>query len=296
MGMCAFVVIWFLDSRFRMLPSGLHNVMPSHHAGLIMTDLTVKTCNSLNPLSSCTLDPKLWQRVEKDLYLNKGWVNRAYVFVQRKKEEELGPDDRVIMDVTVGLLDPSAGVKGEGDAKWESRPAGLWLKRSSKRGASDSNKAVTAVDILFGADAVDPRDGWQLTGTSLLLATSGEEHEARLSIRRGKEQMHTKPIPRINEHGKFKIMQAADLHLSTGTGHCRDEMPVGHNGGKCEADPRTLEFMGRLLDEEKPDLVVLSGDQVNGETAPDAPTVCSILLYHCTTLTLPRRFSSTLHS
>jgi hypothetical protein len=64
--------------------------------------------------------------------------------------------------------------------------------------------------------------------------------------------------------------------LSTGTGHCRDEEPVGHNGGKCEADPRTLEFVGRLLDEEKPDLVILSGDQINGETAPDAQSVRSL--------------------
>jgi DNA repair exonuclease SbcCD nuclease subunit len=31
-----------------------------------------------------------------------------------------------------------------------------------------------------------------------------------------------------------------------------------------------LEFVERLLDEEKPDMVVFSGDQVNGETAPDA--------------------------
>jgi hypothetical protein len=29
-----------------------------------------------------------------------------------------------------------------------------------------------------------------------------------------------------------------------------------------------------MLDEEKPDLVILSGDQVNGDTAPDAPSVC----------------------
>ena len=183
------------------------------------------------------------------------------------------PEDKVIIDVSVGRLDPSTGVKGEGDERWESRPAGIWLKRSAKRHASDKKEAVTAVDVLFGADAVDPRDGWQITGTPLLLDTSGEVQEARLSVRRGTQATTVKPTPRIKENGKFKIMQAADLHLSTGTGVCRDEEPPGLNGGKCEADPRTLEFVGRLLDEEKPDLVVLSGDQVNGETAPDAQSV-----------------------
>jgi hypothetical protein len=273
LAVCAITAIWFLDSRYRVLPNALHNAMPAHHPGLVITDIRVTTCNAINPLSKCRLDPSLWDRIEKDLYLNKGWVNSAYIHVQRKKEEELVPGDKVVVDVSVGKLDPAAGVKGEGDAKWESRSSGLWLKRSSKRGASDSPDAVTAVDVLFGADAVDPRIGWRLIGTSLLLDTSGEEHEPRLSIRQGKHQEHAKPIPRINEHGKFKIMQAADLHLSTGTGHCRDEQPEGFNGGKCEADPRTLDFMARLLDEEKPDLVVLSGDQVNGETAPDAQTV-----------------------
>src|SRR3954463_1231118 len=104
------IVVYFLDSRYRVLPSALHNVMPAHHPGLIITDITVKTCNSLNPLSSCKMDPSMWHRIEKDLYLKKGWVSSAYVHIQRRKEEELVPGDKVIVDVTVGKLDPAAGV------------------------------------------------------------------------------------------------------------------------------------------------------------------------------------------
>lgn len=213
--------------------------------------------------------------------------------IKRRKEGELVPGDKVIVDVSIGKLDPAAGVKGEGDEKWESRPAGLWLKRSTKRGANEYENAVTSVDVFFGADAVDPRPGWSIIGTSLLLDNSGEEKEPRLSIRKGKQSEPTKPIPRINALGKFKIMQAADLHLSTGTGACRDEQPVGYNGGKCEADPRTLEFMARLLDEEQPDLVVLSGDQVNGDTAPDAQTV-SICIGFCEIVLILDRLSLSL--
>lgn len=210
----------------------------------------------------------MWHRIEKDLYLGKSWTAQAYVHIQHKKEEELLPEDRVIVDVKVGRLEPS---KELGIETWEKRPAGLWLKRSAKRHASDNDKAITAVDVLFGSDAVDPRDGWEIVGTALLLDTSGDGQEARISIRRGKPASHSKVVPRINENGKFKIMQAADLHLSTGTGKCREAMP--ENGGPCEADTRTLEFLGKLLDEEKPDLVVLSGDQVNGDSAPDAQSV-----------------------
>jgi hypothetical protein len=266
------ITVLILDNRYKVLPSSLHNALPAHHPGLVITDITVTTCSWANVFKSCKLNPEVWHRIEKDLYLGKGFTN-AYVHVQRKKEEELLPEDKVILDIMVGRLDPITGVKGEGDQKWEKRPAGIWLKRSSKRHASDGQNAITAVDVLFGADAVDPRTGWQMVGTPLLLGTSGEGHEATISMRRGKQEVQKKVVPRINGNGKFKIMQVADLHLSTGLGHCRDEMPVGLNGGRCEADPRTLEFVGRLLDEEKPDLVVLSGDQVNGETAPDAQTV-----------------------
>lgn len=263
------LVLFFLDRQFRVLPSAIHAHMPMHHAGLVVTDITVKTCSSVNVFTSCKAPGEKWHRIEKDLYLGTGWVNSAYVFVERKKEEELEPDDKVVVDVAVSLMVPAMGVK---DERWEARPAGVWLKRTGKRHASDSDKAVTGVDVLFGPDAVDPREGWEIKDTALLLESAGEMQGARLSIKRGRHEQTSKPVPRVNENGKFKILQVADLHLSTGVGVCRDAMPEGHNGGYCEADTRTLEFIGKVLDDEKPDLVVLSGDQVNGDTAPDAQT------------------------
>ncbi|KAG9239289.1 Metallo-dependent phosphatase-like protein [Amylocarpus encephaloides] len=267
---CSIIVVYFLDNRFRVLPSAIHNVMPAHHPGLVITDITVTRCSSVNLISSCKLDPEIWHRVEKDLFLGSGWVSSAYVHVQRKKEEELLAEDKVIVDIKVGRLDPSSGQKGEENARWESRPGGLWLKRSAKRHASDDSRAITAVDVLFGADAVDPRPAWETVDRPLLLDVKGEIHEARISVRRGKPAAPAKGVPRIRDNGKFKIMQLADIHLSTGTGNCRDPEPADFDSGMCEADTRTLDFIARLMDEEKPDLVVLSGDQVNGETAPDA--------------------------
>lgn len=62
-----------------------------------------------------------------------------------------------------------------------------------------------------------------------------------------------------------------DLHLSTGVGKCRDPQPPETADG-CEADPRTIDFLRKMLDEEKPDIAVLTGDQINGDTAPDIQT------------------------
>ncbi|KAJ1329178.1 metallophosphoesterase [Microdochium nivale] len=267
-----FLVILFLDRNYRVLPNVVHEYMPQHHHGLVVTDITLTSCSSANPFSKCDLDKDVWVRIEKDLYLGKAWFAKAYLHVQRKKEEELESGDSVVVDVAVGRQDPaSSGSKGEAAGqKWESRPGGIWILRSEKRHASDSDRAVTAVDALFGDDAVEARDGWQIQGTPLRLDTKSES--VHLTVRRGSPAIPARPQPKVRDGGRFKIMQLADIHLSTGVGHCRDAVPGDYAGGPCLADPRTLDFMSLMLEEEKPDLVVLSGDQVNGDTAPDAQT------------------------
>ena len=236
----------------------------------MVTDATIATCSSINIFSSCKLDEKKWHRIEKDLYLGEGFLSKAYLHVQRKREEDLLSGEQVVFDIKISRRIPLNSEGLSADDKWESRPAGLWLRRSSKRHMSDSAKVVTGVDVLFGADAADPRPNWQIQDRGLLLDDHSGALEARLTVRKGPASIIERPVPRINKDGKFKIMQAADLHLSTGLGKCRDAMP--NDGRQCDADIRTLDFVDKLIDEEKPDFVVLSGDQVNGETAPDAQT------------------------
>lgn len=269
--LACFLIVFFLDRNFRVLPNSIHEYMPQHHPGLLVTDITIQKCSSLNPFSSCKLDPEIWHRVEKDLYLGKALASSAWLHIRRQKESELKGDDKVVIDVTVGRLDPSEnGKRGQSGEAWESRPGGLWLKRSGKLHAGDSDRAVTTVDLLFGDDAVEVRPGWEIVGTPLILDASSSIPSAHLTVRRGSHPAEIpKPKLRVQENGNFKVMQVADLHLSTGVGHCRDAVPDSYHGGRCEADPRTLEFVSKMLDDEKPDLVVLSGDQVNGGTAPD---------------------------
>ncbi|KAI0398147.1 calcineurin-like phosphoesterase [Xylariaceae sp. FL0594] len=266
----AFLVIFFLDRNFQLLPNAVHEYMPQHHHGLVVTDITITKCSRVNIFSSCKLDPDVWHRIDKNLYLGNTWVSSAYVHVQRKKEEDLAPDDKVVIDVKVGSIDPSGDGQVQAQARWESRAAGLWILRSAKPHASDSKEAVTAVDVLFGDDAYEVRPGWEMRGTPLRLDGGRDVSSAHITFRRGsQDKFPHKPTPRIKPNGKFKIMQLADLHLSTGVGRCRDAIPDEYEGGPCEADPRTLDFVARLIEEEQPDFVVLSGDQVNGGTAPD---------------------------
>lgn len=261
--------------------------MPTHHPGLVITDVTVVTCSSLNVFSSCDLDPTIWHRIDKELYLGRAWTTTAYLYINRKHEEDLTSEDKVVMDISVGRLNPAQAQEGKAPKaeEWESRPGGLWIKRSGSKKSSDSDDVITDVDVLFGDDAAEARDGWSIIGTPLLLDTGGPLLSVHLSVRRGTPKERKKPEPRIKSNGKFKIMQIGDLHLSNGVGECREPVPDGYAGGKCEADPRSLDFVRKMLEEEKPDFVVLSGDQVNGDTAPDAPTVSSIypssIIQHC---------------
>ena len=247
-------LVFLIDNKFRVLPNAIHNHLPAHHPGLVVTDITIATCTTLNPFSSCKLDGE-WLRVEKDLYLGKGFLSKAYLHVKRKREEDLVSGEEVVFDLKIGRLPPNAAATTK-DERWESRPAGLWVKKSSARHISDSSKVITGVDVLFGHDAADPRSNWEIQDIPLLLEQHGDTPEARLTVRKGRSITIEKAVPRIRKDGKFKIMQAADLHLATGMGTCRHALPAGE---PCEADLRTLNFVERLLEDEKPDFIVLSG-------------------------------------
>ena len=88
---------------------------------------------------------------------------------------------------------------------------------------------------------------------------------ARLSILRGR----TKPGPdsrrtlRVKEDSKFKIVQISDTHIVTSVGVCKDAInECGRNLPESEADPLTVDFIGKVLDVEKPDLIVFTRDQL----------------------------------
>ena len=65
----------------------------------------------------------------------------------------------------------------------------------------------------------------------------------------------------FSRDGKFRILQVADLHFSVSRGTCRDT-----NISPCEgSDNLTSTLLAKVLDAERPDLVVFTGDQLNGQ-------------------------------
>lgn len=156
------------------------------------------------------------------------------------------------------------------ESGWTKKSNNIWVKLGKP-----NDDMVTGVDILFGDDAVDPRPNWTLVRTPLKKLGHSSYRMPKLSIRKGKKldyKSHQfQPKIEFGVDGKFKVLQVADLHFSTGFGKCRDPFPEETIKG-CQADPRTLKFLNQVLDIEKPDFVVLTGDQIFGDEAPDPET------------------------
>lgn len=213
---------------------------------LYITDINVGWCPVWNSRSkTCGVwGGSDWYRVPKPL--RRGWLGSDYFSYQQSNIA-----DRVIVDIGVT---PEDG--------WEEKGYGIWVKYGPP-----TEDAITSIDFLFGKDAVEPRPDWTMVKTTKMSGT----HPIYLSYHRGSLDVHAYPHPslKFNSDGKFKILQVADLHFLTGEGFCRDPVPPESASG-CRADPRTLEFIDKVLEIEKPDLVVLTGDQIHGDTAFDS--------------------------
>ncbi|KAF1800509.1 Metallo-dependent phosphatase-like protein [Mucor lusitanicus] len=214
--------------------------------------------------SNCFLDG--WERVEKDL--NKGVVvgMSVYLFYKREPTEDPVTDVVVILNEQTppqgyNKVDVNLNSILRGDAIY------LWY-RTTPPNPDVLRDAIQELAIEFGKHAVTPY-GWSKIKVDLNSAKEGKEgfgEPTFLYFRKGyKELPKMKPLS-FNENGEFKILQLADLHFTNEEGTCRD-IPVDMD---CKGDATTIEYMEKLLDREKPDFVVFSGDNINGGGVSDA--------------------------
>ncbi|KFY26002.1 hypothetical protein V491_01495 [Pseudogymnoascus sp. VKM F-3775] len=218
----------------------------------VVTDLIVISSPAVPPSAS------KWHRIEKELLLYTSQQS-AWLYVALANEEELrAAEDLVVVDISVGEQPPTSS-----DRSWESRDYGIWVLRREFSGKIDH--AVTEVDVLFGVDAVDPRPRWALMQSPLHLKVLPKVPVARISILHGRAPTSdTRAALRAREDGKFKILQISDTHMVTGVGVCKDAVDeYGNDLPVCDADPRTVRFIEKILDVEKPDLVIFAGDQLH---------------------------------
>ncbi|KAK9475496.1 Metallo-dependent phosphatase-like protein [Dipodascopsis tothii] len=272
---------------------------------LYVQDIMVKGCWRLFPCRQA-----MYTKIQKDLLLSNSLLKRYYVFVKYVELNTFGDEQAVVLDVSIGdthidngYLEEQQGSKphensADSDSSYERVPdqqriledyrtaQGTWTYRGQNlwlKLGRPTDLPVTGVDVLYGKHAKEPRNGWSLRGDERRSLTVGNHHP-RLTIRLGSPDNQT-PLPpsrlEFDRLRKYKILQVADLHLSTGPGQCLDVFPPESvpEGTTCEADLRTLDFLNRILDDEKPNLAVLTGDQIFGDAAPDAQTALFKAVY-----------------
>ena len=225
----------------------------------VVTDLIVCTSPPTTSSAICASDTRTWHRINKELHLHQA-QQKAWLYLALEDEEGLAADDEVVLDIRVGgqPLDPRP------NDLWERRHGGIWILKSKFFGKID--QAITEVDVLFGTDAVDPRPQWTLMQSPLQLGAHSSVPVARLSVLHGRSRppLDARKTLRVREDGRFKIVQISDTHMVTGVGICRDAIDAdGNKLPKSEADPLTVDFIGKVLDIEEPDLVVYTGDQLH---------------------------------
>ncbi|KAF8643188.1 hypothetical protein AX16_009173 [Volvariella volvacea WC 439] len=206
-----------------------------------------------------------WVRVERDLNMQfgyfSGWLSVYYRRTRRR-------DVKLITDIV--LLPEDEQPEGDGWEKAETSlragvlrapPLYLWYrlgKTAAEMNTEEKANLITELDVLAGEDV--PWYGFEKLEPATTLP-----QDNRLSVwltyRRGVKIPPKAPPLHFSHDGKFKIMQVADLHYSVSQGVCRDTLL-----DPCEAaDNLTNSLLGRMLDKEKPDLIVFTGDQLNGQ-------------------------------
>lgn len=168
---------------------------------------------------------------------------------------------------------------------------GLWYKTSN---SYFNDQFYTSVNYLYDPHFDNSVPGWSLVSKRPLNIHSGDskslgalkdlsnfqtvnyhrfDHEVYLYAKSKIPINYPVPDLRVSKDGKFKIVQLADLHLSSGFGKCLDMYPkLTYPNNNCLADELTLEFAESVLNQEQPDLVVLTGDQIYGPECFDSET------------------------
>ncbi|TKY84643.1 hypothetical protein EX895_006545 [Sporisorium graminicola] len=138
-------------------------------------------------------------------------------------------------------------------------------------------EAITELDLTYGDNP--PWPGFSVAG--IVSNSHPSMASARITLTYRRKPMRKPPLVPLTfkPDGTFKILQLADLHFSVSPEPCRDfdaKDPRWSARG-CLSKNDTLALVDAWLDTEKPDLVVLTGDQLNGQrTSWDVRSVLSL--------------------
>jgi hypothetical protein len=260
---------------FGSLPLDVWAPLLPHHTGL--SEITISRC-MFNPSvggqfcapSSTTEQDAImgkWVLVDRNLNLHAG-VWHLNIYYRRTRRQDISLITELLLLPENELPSPISPFwhkvgRSIRDGVPRSPPLYLWYrtgKTLSQMNAQERQEdVITELDVLFGEDT--PWYGFEKLDPPTTPEEEGRVEAVSLTYRRGVNVAPRAPPLHFSRDGKFKILQVADLHFSVSHGKCRDTVisPCTHS------DNMTSTLIEHVLDEEKPSLVVFTGDQLNGQ-------------------------------
>ncbi len=228
-------------------------------AHLVVTNLIVCIFSSTVSSFICKLNPRIWHRVEKDLYLYTSQQS-AWLYVALANEKELVAENMLVVNIRVD----ESSFNSSSDHSWKNRSCEIWVLRNKFFDKID--QTVTEMNVLFDVNVVNSRSQWILMRSSLQFNVQSKISIARLSVLRDKikSRSDARTTLRVRESDKFKIVQISDTHMITDVEVCKDAIDVYENYlSKNDVDSLTINFNENILNVEKSDLVILIEDQLH---------------------------------
>ncbi|KAF7308825.1 AIP3 domain-containing protein [Mycena kentingensis (nom. inval.)] len=211
-------------------------------------------------------------RVDRNLNFESGWMASPtspylYIYYRRTRRQDIP----LITDIK--LLGSSESPPSNDWIKVETSlrngvlgapPLFLWYKLGKTAGEmsqEERSNLITELDLLYGDDV--PWYGFEKLSPPTKLH-KGETQSTWLTIRRGVKIPPRAPPLHFSHNGKFKVLQIADLHFSVPVTKCRDT-PSSLSCANGSDNLTSTSLIAKVLDIEHPDLVVFTGDQLNGQ-------------------------------
>ncbi|KAF9531793.1 Metallo-dependent phosphatase [Crepidotus variabilis] len=217
-----------------------------------------------------------WVRVPRDLNIEGsyygGFVN---IYYRRTRRQDINViTDIILLEENKVPDDPkgwhSTSVSVRTGSRGSLTPMYIWYK-TGKTGydmnPEEKSNIITELDVLYGEDA--PWYGFEKLEPPAIPESRNIE-ATWITYRRGVKLPPRAPPLHFSHNGKFKILQVADLHYSVSRGVCRDTSLTPCTS----SDNLTTTLISHMIEAENPDLIVFTGDQLNGQmTTWDAKSV-----------------------
>lgn len=255
-----------------------------HAKNQVISDVTIVKCRSFKfcqiPPGYVTVNPSMtfYKYAKSDLKKKKLYEYEYYLAVKLLSLDET---TRIISGLSLEQHDGYEVVKV--NDKEDNHFFKLYKKfiiNNTEHPLPKDTPVLRSIDVLLGSnDLIDSRKFHQtlhlsteesvhpILSISMMSINQYEEYQKQIS-QEAKSVVKQDQILETSQN-KYKVMQLSDLHFGQDLGRCS----TGTADVKCSSDLKTLKFIESTIQQEHPDLIVITGDLIDVERSLDYKSI-----------------------